>query len=148
MSLCIQLQWLGLGFVTVAWLMMCIPQTPAPLVAFCLPAQLLEGTVGARQSAAAAHRLLRLLLLPAAAATCCCCRVSDSSGEGFAARLFKGGHPEGWVRAFSDSPSAMTAEFNKVCAAREWGWGEEGEEGRCGCACAGLGRVGGSQQNK
>ncbi|GAB4818898.1 hypothetical protein N2152v2_005944 [Parachlorella kessleri] len=41
-------------------------------------------------------------------------RVSDSSGEGFATRLFKEGNPEGWIRAFSDSPSAFAAEFNKV----------------------------------
>lgn len=53
-----------------------------------------------------------------------CCRVSDSSGEGFAARLFKAGHPEGWVRAFSDSPGAFTGEFNKVGGLR--GWAERG----------------------
>lgn len=41
-------------------------------------------------------------------------RVTDTSGEGFATRLFKGGHPQGFVRAFSDLPSAFTAEFNKA----------------------------------
>ena len=42
------------------------------------------------------------------------CRITDSSGEGFAVRLFKEGNPAGFVRAFSDAPTSMTSEFNKV----------------------------------
>ncbi|EFN55307.1 hypothetical protein CHLNCDRAFT_134272 [Chlorella variabilis] len=41
-------------------------------------------------------------------------RVTDSSGEGFAVRLYKAACPEGVVRAFSDVPSSFSSEFNKV----------------------------------
>ena len=42
------------------------------------------------------------------------CRVTDSSGEGFAVRLFKAACPRGVVRAISDQPSSFASEFNKV----------------------------------
>ncbi|PSC75286.1 DNA repair endonuclease UVH1 [Micractinium conductrix] len=41
-------------------------------------------------------------------------RVTDSSGEGFAVRLYKSAAPAGVVRAFSDAPAAFASEFNKV----------------------------------
>ncbi|KAL4433054.1 hypothetical protein ABPG77_006481 [Micractinium sp. CCAP 211/92] len=41
-------------------------------------------------------------------------RVTDSSGEGFAVRLYKTAAPRGVVRAFSDLPSSFASEFNKV----------------------------------
>ena len=41
-------------------------------------------------------------------------RVTDTSGEGFAVRLFRTNNPRGFVRAFSDNPVAVTAGFAKV----------------------------------
>lgn len=41
-------------------------------------------------------------------------RVSDSSGEGFAVRLFRAGNASGFVRAFSDAPAAFSTDFGKV----------------------------------
>jgi DNA excision repair protein ERCC-4 len=41
-------------------------------------------------------------------------RVSDSSGEGFAVRLYRQGNTAGFVRAFSDQPTAFTAGFARV----------------------------------
>lgn len=40
-------------------------------------------------------------------------RVTDSSGEGFAVRLFKAARPAGFVRGFSDVPSSFTSDFSK-----------------------------------
>ena len=42
--------------------------------------------------------------------------VTDSSGEGFAVRLFRKGNQRGFVRAIPDNPAAFAAGFNKVCA--------------------------------
>ncbi len=53
--------------------------------------------------------------------------MTDSSGEGFAVRLYKAARPQGVVRAFSDVPSAFASDFNKVrpccgvCAGCGWG---------------------------
>lgn len=47
-------------------------------------------------------------------------RVTDSSGEGFAVRLYKAARPQGVVRAFSDVPSAFSSEFNKVQPRAWW----------------------------
>ena len=41
-------------------------------------------------------------------------RVTDTSGEGFAVRLFRAGNSRGFVRAFSDNPTSVTAGFAKV----------------------------------
>ena len=41
--------------------------------------------------------------------------VTDSSGEGFAVRLFRKGNQRGFVRAITDNPAAFAAGFNKVC---------------------------------
>lgn len=46
-------------------------------------------------------------------------RVTDSSGEGFAVRLYKTAAPRGVVRAFSDLPSSFASEFNKARDARK-----------------------------
>eukprot|EP00887_Chlorella_sp_A99_P005233 scaffold1.g5233.t1 len=40
--------------------------------------------------------------------------VTDTSGEGFAVRLFKAGAPAGCVRAFSDVPAAFCSNFSKA----------------------------------
>ena len=40
--------------------------------------------------------------------------VQDSSGEGFAVRLFRKGNQRGFVRALSDQPSAFVSGFGKV----------------------------------
>lgn len=40
-------------------------------------------------------------------------RVTDTSGEGFAVRLFRAANAAGFVRAFSDAPTSF-AGFNKV----------------------------------
>ena len=40
--------------------------------------------------------------------------VTDSSGEGFAVRLFRKGNQRGFVRALTDNPAAFAAGFNKV----------------------------------
>ena len=40
-------------------------------------------------------------------------RVGAESGDAFAARLYKGANPRGGVRALSDSPLAMVADFNR-----------------------------------
>lgn len=47
-------------------------------------------------------------------------RVTDSSGEGFAVRLYKAARPQGVVRAFSDVPSAFSSDFNKVQPRVQW----------------------------
>lgn len=41
-------------------------------------------------------------------------RLTDSSGEAFAVRLYRTGNASGFVRAASDQPTAFTAGFNKV----------------------------------
>ncbi len=41
-------------------------------------------------------------------------RVTDSSGEAFAVRLFRSGNARGYVRAFSDTPMGFGGGFNKV----------------------------------
>ena len=48
--------------------------------------------------------------------------VTDSSGEGFAVRLFRKGNQRGFVRAISDHPAAFAAGFNKVRARRPSGF--------------------------
>ena len=40
--------------------------------------------------------------------------VSDTSGEGFAVRLFRKGNQRGFIRALSDQPAFFAAGFNKV----------------------------------
>ena len=40
--------------------------------------------------------------------------VTDTSGEGFAVRLFRKGNQRGFIRALSDQPSFFAAGFNKV----------------------------------
>ena len=40
--------------------------------------------------------------------------VADTSGEGFAVRLFRKGNQRGFIRALSDQPSFFAAGFNKV----------------------------------
>lgn len=41
-------------------------------------------------------------------------RVTDTSGEAFAVRLYRAGNSSGFVRAVSDSPLAFNVGFNKV----------------------------------
>ncbi len=41
-------------------------------------------------------------------------RVTDSSGEAFAVRLFRMANKHGFVRAFSDQPTGFASGFNKV----------------------------------
>lgn len=41
-------------------------------------------------------------------------RVTDASGEAFAARLFRGAAPGGAVRALSDRPLALAADFGRA----------------------------------
>ncbi len=41
-------------------------------------------------------------------------RVTDTCGEGFAARLYRAGNRSGFVRAFSDDPVQFTQGFNKA----------------------------------
>ena len=48
-------------------------------------------------------------------------RVTATSGEGFAVRLYRAGNRSGFLRAFSDQPSAFSLGFNKVRAAWD-GW--------------------------
>lgn len=52
-------------------------------------------------------------------------RVTDTSGEAFAVRLYRAGNTSGFVRAVSDSPLAFNVGFNKV-GWWVWGFGEEG----------------------
>ena len=40
-------------------------------------------------------------------------RVTDSSGEGFAVRLYRGANASGFVRAFSDAPVAFSSDCGK-----------------------------------
>ena len=40
--------------------------------------------------------------------------VADTSGEGFAVRLFRKGNQRGFIRALSDQPAFFAAGFNKV----------------------------------
>ena len=40
--------------------------------------------------------------------------LQDTSGEGFAVRLFRKGNQRGFVRALSDQPSAFVSGFNKA----------------------------------
>lgn len=40
--------------------------------------------------------------------------VTDTSGEGFAVRLFRKGNQRGFVRAISDQPSSFASGFNKA----------------------------------
>lgn len=56
----------------------------------------------------------QLSFLPSMGAPAALSRVTDSSGEGFAVRLYKAARPAGVVRAFSDAPSSFAAEFAKV----------------------------------
>jgi len=44
-------------------------------------------------------------------------RVTDSSGEAFAVRLFRMANKHGFVRAFTDQPTGFASGFNKVPAA-------------------------------
>ena len=41
-------------------------------------------------------------------------RVSDTSQDGFAVRLFRTSNKDGFLRAFSDQPISFTAGFAKV----------------------------------
>ena len=41
-------------------------------------------------------------------------RVTDSSQDGFAVRLFRESNKEGFIRAFSDQPVSFTTGFAKV----------------------------------
>ena len=41
-------------------------------------------------------------------------RVTDTSGEGFVVRLYRGGNTTGFVRGFSDFPSSFVSEFGKA----------------------------------
>lgn len=41
-------------------------------------------------------------------------RVTDTSGEGFAVRLYRERNRTGFLRALSDQPTAFTSGFNKV----------------------------------
>eukprot|EP00877_Chromochloris_zofingiensis_P000132 jgi/Chrzof1/10119/Cz04g29130.t1 len=41
-------------------------------------------------------------------------KVADASGEGFAIRLFRQGNSSGFLRAFSDQPTAFASGFNKA----------------------------------
>lgn len=51
-------------------------------------------------------------------------RVTDTSGEGFAVRLFRTSNTRGFVRAFSDNPASVTGGFAKVhtpsCCSHAW----------------------------
>ena len=40
--------------------------------------------------------------------------VQDTTGEGFAVRLFRKGNQRGFVRALSDQPCSFVSGFNKV----------------------------------
>ena len=40
--------------------------------------------------------------------------VTDTSGDGFAMRLFRRGNQRGFIRALSDQPSFFAAGFNKA----------------------------------
>lgn len=44
--------------------------------------------------------------------------VSDTSGEGFAVRLFRKGNRRGFIRALSDQPSFFASGFAKVSSPR------------------------------
>lgn len=44
-------------------------------------------------------------------------RVTDSSGEAFAVRLYRTANKHGFIRAFSDQPTGFASGFNKVCCA-------------------------------
>ena len=46
-------------------------------------------------------------------------RVTDSSGEAFAVRLFRMANKHGFIRAFSDQPTGFSSGFNKVCHAHQ-----------------------------
>lgn len=41
-------------------------------------------------------------------------RVSDTSGEGFAVRLYRAANRTGFLRALSEQPHAFMAGFSKV----------------------------------
>ena len=45
--------------------------------------------------------------------------ATDTSGEGFAVRLFRKGNQRGFIRALSDQPSFFAAGFNKVRSHRK-----------------------------
>ena len=49
-------------------------------------------------------------------------RVTETSGEGFAARLYRSSNRKGYLRAFSDQPTSFSHGFAKVCMSfsREW----------------------------
>ena len=42
-------------------------------------------------------------------------RVTENSGEGFAARLYRSTNRKGYLRAFSDQPTSFSHGFAKVC---------------------------------
>lgn len=46
--------------------------------------------------------------------------VTDTSGEGFAVRLFRKGNQRGFIRALSDQASFFAAGFNKVRHSRNF----------------------------
>lgn len=52
-------------------------------------------------------------------------RVTDTSGEGFAVRLYRERNTTGFLRALSDQPAAFTASFSKVGAGHS----------KCHCLC-------------
>ena len=45
--------------------------------------------------------------------------VTDTSGDGFAVRLFRRGNQRGFIRALSDQPSFFAAGFNKASPHRD-----------------------------
>ena len=46
-------------------------------------------------------------------------RVTDSSQDGFAVRLFRETNREGFIRAFSDQPTSFISGFGKV-GSKQW----------------------------
>ena len=46
--------------------------------------------------------------------------VTDTSGDGFAVRLFRRGNQRGFIRALSDQPSFFAAGFNKASPHRDF----------------------------
>jgi DNA excision repair protein ERCC-4 len=91
--------------------------------------------------------LLLLLLLQPGMIILNAHKVTDSSGEGFAVRLYRqgtgqglnlpgalggGGNAAGFLRAFSDSPNAFAAGFNRVEKVRGIA-GCRGRKSQCTC---------------
>ncbi len=49
-------------------------------------------------------------------------RVTETSGEGFAARLYRSSNRKGYLRAFSDQPTSFSHGFAKVCPSQVSKW--------------------------